>query len=324
MFKSESGRRSVFRILIPLMITLGAATAARADCPTTGLPATFTYGTIAVSNTLAVGTVIPGTVQSFTLSGKCSAPNLANQPVVACPSGVTAVTGMTGVYPTNVAGVGMRMRDSKGTPLVGTGYCSTTSSLGNTAADGSFTVSGTFELVATGSIQGGTISGALYNTGILNTGVTLNNGNSNMSVASGTAIRPVTCSVDPASANQRVPLATVSPTMFAGAGSTAATTPFSINLVCQAGVNVAVTFSSATGTSGVPTVLASNGTATGIGVQLLNALNTPITLDSPLLLTSATTGNTSFQFFAQYYRLGATGMTPGRVNAAAIFTMNYQ
>ncbi|MBK5050877.1 fimbrial protein [Burkholderia sp. R-70006] len=231
---------------------------------------------------------------------------------------------MTGVYPTNVAGVGMRMRDSKGTPLVGTGYCSTTSSLGNTAADGSFTVSGTFELVATGSIQGGTISGALYNTGILNTGVTLNNGNSNMSVASGTAIRPVTCSVDPASANQRVPLATVSPTMFAGAGSTAATTPFSINLVCQAGVNVAVTFSSATGTSGVPTVLASNGTATGIGVQLLNALNTPITLDSPLLLTSATTGNTSFQFFAQYYRLGATGMTPGRVNAAAIFTMNYQ
>ncbi|MFM0508894.1 fimbrial protein [Paraburkholderia sp. RL17-373-BIF-A] len=230
---------------------------------------------------------------------------------------------MTGVYPTNVAGVGMRMRDANGKPMVGTGACSTDSQLGTTGSDGSFNVSGTFELVKTGPVTGGSITGASYNTGVLNTGYTLNNGADTMTV-SNTPVRGVTCSVTAASANQTIPLATINPAMFPTAGSVAAKTPFSLGLNCQSGVKVSVTFSSTSGNSGVASVLANAGSATGIGVQLLDASQSPITLDVALPLTSSTTGNMSFQFFLQYYRLGVAPVVAGAARATAIFTMSYQ
>ncbi|MEC5409472.1 fimbrial protein [Paraburkholderia sp. MPAMCS5] len=220
------------------------------------------------------------------------------------------------------------MRNASGTPLTGTGACGTTSSLGNTGADGSFNVAGTIELVKTGTISGGTIqptaSGGIYYSGVLNTGVPLNNSSNTLSIASGTPVRQVTCSVSSLSANQTIPMATVNPSMFPGSGSVAAKTPFSIALICDANVGVAVTFVSATGNSGIASVLASGGTATGVGVQLLNASGAPITLGDPLQLTSGTVANPTFNFFAQYWRLGSAPVTSGSVNASTIFTMSYQ
>ncbi|MFM0341104.1 fimbrial protein [Paraburkholderia fungorum] len=327
MFKLKLVKQCFLHALVLVTLALGWAASARADCPVANLPMSFTYGTIAVSNSLAVGNVIPGTAQNFTLSGKCSASNLFNQPIVACPSTQTAVAGMTGVYTTGMAGVGMRMRNSSGTPLVGTGLCSsTTSLLGTTAADGSFSVSGTFELVKTGSIVAGTISSAAsYNTGIY-TRAALNNSSaaSALSVANGTSVRPVTCSVTSATANQTIPMVPISPSALNAAGAVAARTPFSISLSCESGVKVAVTFTSASGNSGIGSVLASTGSATGVGVQLLDASWAPITLDAARQLSSGTTGNDSFQFYGQYYQLGAAQVTPGAVNASAIFTMSYQ
>lgn len=328
MFKEESRKRRFLCVFALAVLALGWTASARADCPTTGLPKTFTYGSIAVSNSLAVGAVIPGTVQSFTLTGKCSDTSLANKSIVACPSGQNPVPGTTDVYSTGLSGVGMRMRDSSGKALIGTGSCGATSSLGTTAADGSFNVSGTLELVKTGPITAGTITHtattANYNTGVLNTGVTLNNGNSSLSIASGTQVRPVTCSVTSETANQTISMAQIKPSMLPSAGAVTAQTPFSIALNCDSGVSVAVTFTSASGNSGIDSVLASTGTAQGVGVQLLNASQTPIKLDTALQLTWSTPGNRSFQFFGQYYRLGTAEATPGTVRAAAIFTMSYQ
>lgn len=310
---------------VGLSMMLGWAGSARAECPTTtGLPATFTYGSVAVSSSTAVGDVIPGTVQKFTIVGKCASSSLYNKPIVACPPSATQVSGMTGVYATNVAGVGMRMRDANGKPLVGIGSCSTDSQLGTTGSDGSFNVSGTFELVKTGPVTGGNITGASYNTGVLNTGYVLNNGSSTMSVANNTAVRGITCSVTAATANQTIPLATVNPNMFPAAGSTAAKTPFSLDLNCQSGIKVAVTFSSTSGSSGVASVLGNSGSATGIGVQLLDSSQAPIILDAALQLTSSTTGNMSFQFYSQYYRLGSAKVVAGTVRATAVFIMSYQ
>ncbi|REE23258.1 type 1 fimbria pilin [Paraburkholderia sp. BL27I4N3] len=315
----------LMRALVLLALAAGWSVHAYAECPTSsGLPATFTYGSIAVSDSAAVGDVIPGTVQGFTFIGKCSASSLFDQPIVACPASGTAVPGMTGVYPTNVAGVGMRMRDANGKPMVGTGSCSTDSQIGTTGADGSFNVSGTFELVKTGPVTGGSITGASYNSGILRTGTTLNNDAATLSVANNTPVRGVTCSVTSASANQTIPLATTSPAAFPTGGSVDAKTPFSLGLNCQSGVKVAVTFSSTSGSSGVASVLANAGSATGIGVQLLDASQSPLALDAALSLTSSTTGNMSFQFFSQYYRLGGAPVVAGTVRATAIFTMSYQ
>ncbi|WP_168791896.1 fimbrial protein [Paraburkholderia aromaticivorans] len=311
------------RLLFFLAFALGWAVDARADCPTAGMPITFAYGPVAVSNSLASGETIPGTIKSFTLSGQCTNPSTFNIPVVVCATGQTLVPSMTGVFTTGLAGVGMRMRNSQGTALNPSGTCSADSSLGNTSSTGSFNVSGTVELVKTGTVTGGTIASAQYISGVLNTNVQLNNGSNRLTVTGG-PIRGVSCSVTANTANQTIYLGSVSASAFPTAGSTAATTPFSIGMSCQSGVSVAVTFSSVSGTSGVPTAVASNGTATGVGVQLLNAARTAIVLDSPFPLTSGTTGNMSFQFFARYYRLGAAPVTPGTVNASAIFTMTYQ
>lgn len=316
----------MLRNIATLALLFATPTIARADCPTTGLPATFSYGSIAVSDTLAIGSVIPGTARSFALSGKCAASSTFNTPVVACPGSGTPVSGMPGVYPTNVAGIGMRLLDSNGNPLIGTGTCSATSSLGTVGPDGTFNVTGTFQLVKTGPVGSGSITGATYNTGVLNTNVPLNGGGSAswISVASNTPVRTVTCSVTAATANQTVYLATISPSMLSAAGASAARTPFSLALTCQSGVKVSVTFSSSSGNSGVASVLGNAGTAQGVGVQLLDSTQTPVTLDAPLTLTSSTTGNMSFPFYAQYYRLGAASVVSGSVKATAVFTMSYQ
>ncbi|CAE6701477.1 hypothetical protein R75461_00640 [Paraburkholderia nemoris] len=324
MFKSKFVKRWFLHAIVLVTLALGWTASARADCPTANLPMTFTYGTLAVSNSLAVGETIPGTVKTFSLSGKCSSSSTFNTPVVACANGSSLVAGMNGVFTTSLAGVGIRMRNSSGSPLNASGKCSTDASLGNTGADGSFNVSGTVELVKTGATTTGTITGASWATGVLNTGITLNGSSNAISIASGTAIRPVSCSVTAATANQIISLDPVKATALPSAGATWGAKPFSIDLNCESGVKVAVTFTSASGSSGIPSVIASSGTATGVGVQLLDASQTPITLDTALQLTSGTTGNASFQFYGQYYRLGAAQVQPGTVSATTIFTMSYQ
>lgn len=315
----------LFRILVLLALPACSIGEARADCTaSSGMPAVFSYGSVAVSNTVAVGDVIPGTVKAFTVVGKCVSSGVFGKPIVACPGSGTEVSGMTGVYPTNVAGVGMRMRDSNGNPLSGTGGCSMTSVLGYVGADGRYNFTASFELVKTGTVSSGLLVGAIYYSGVLNTGVPLNDGAYTMSVPNNTPVTAITCNVTAATANQTITLATVSPSAFPAVGSTAARTSFSLDLSCQAGVKVWVVFSSTSGSSGNASALGNAGTAQSIGVQLLDATQTPITLDSPLMLTSSTTGNMSFPFFTQYIRTGATAVTAGNVRATAVFTLNYQ
>jgi type 1 fimbria pilin len=296
---------------------------ARADCPTTmGLPQSFDYGSVAIPNTLAVGDVIPGTVRTFRIVGTCAASTTFSKDVVTCPAG-GAVSGLTGVYATGRAGVGMRMRNSAGTPLVGTGQCATTSSLGKTDSTGHFDVSGSFELVKTGVVAAGTIGSASYSSGVLNSGVALNNNNGSLSVPSGTQLRAVTCSVVSGSENQTVVLPTVTAHALGTVGATAGTTPFQIKMSCAPDVRVNITLQSVSGDSGVNSVLGSTGTSSGVGIQVLDATHTAITLNEIHEAIDSTTGDMTIYFYAQYYRLAAT-IKPGLVNAAAIYTMSYQ
>jgi type 1 fimbria pilin len=299
---------------------------AHAECPTTsGLPVGISYGSVGVSNSLAVGATIPGTYRKFTIVGKCSSSALYNQPVVMCPKSANQSSVVTGAYITNVAGIGIITRDSTGKPLIGAGAtCPATTTLGNTGADGSFNVSGSFELVKIGTIGGGTMSSFGFDTYIMNSAYTLNNGNDLVMLNAGTIVKAVTCDVTAATANQTITLPTVSASAFPAVGSVAGRAPFSIGLTCQAGVKVSVQFSATSDSTGVTSVLANTGTATGIGVQLLDSTFAPIVLDSPFLLTTSTTGNSSFTFGTQYYRLSASTVNPGSVRSTAIFTMIYQ
>ncbi|TCK38472.1 type 1 fimbria pilin [Paraburkholderia sp. BL8N3] len=317
--------RVLVRALMLFILAFGWSAAARAECPATGLPATFMYGgSIAVTTSLTVGATIPETTRSFRLTGKCVSSGLFNKHIVACPQSQSPVPGMPGVYPTGMGGIGMRMRNSAGTPLDGVGECSTNSSLGMVGPTGLFDVSGTFELVKTGPVSTGTIgSAALFRVGVLNTGYLLNDDRATMGVDTSTALRAVTCFVTSDTANQSIPLMTVNSSKLASTGAVAARTPFSIGLTCDSGVRVNVTFSSVAGSSGVDSVVKSNGTATGVGIQLLDASDSPIVLDQSHNVVGSTAGNATVRFSAQYYRLSG-GVTTGTVQASAIYTMSYQ
>lgn len=315
--------RLLAQALVVFTVFFGWSCAARADCPVTGGMPVFAYGSVAVPVNLSVGEVIPGTIRSFRLSGQCVLAGLFNKDIVACPT-KAAVAGLSGVYATGVTGIGMRMRNNAGVALDDTGGCQTQSSLGKTDATGKFDVAGTFELVKTGPVTSATLgSAASYNTGVLNTGYVLNNGASYMYVADGTAVKAVTCSVTAATANQTVSMRTANSSTLAATGAVSGKTPFSIALTCQSGVKVNVTFSSAAGASGVDSVVKSTGTATGIGIQLLDASDAPIALDQAHKVVESTSGNTTIPFFAQYYRLSG-GTATGTVQAAATYTMSYQ
>lgn len=328
MFNSKLARRWLLHALAFAAIGLGWAASAHAQsCSAPGLGVNVTFGTVAASTSLAVGSTIPGAEQPFRLSGQCTGPNSANKKIVLCPGLYGPLSGTNGVWSSGIAGVGILVRSSQGTPVPLSTSCADGSPSGYTDANGSFSFSGTFELVKTGTITAGSVTGNTFAPVLVpstGTYVKVNNNSAGFNFGTNSSVRLVTCSVTAATANQTIALTAISPSMLNSAGATAATTPFSIDLTCQSGVKVAVTFSSASGNSGIPSVIASNGTAKGVGVQLLNASRTPISLDTALQLSSGTTGNMSFPFYGQYYRLGGPEVAAGTVNASAIFTMSYQ
>lgn len=149
--------------------------------------------------------------------------------------------------------------------------------------------------------------------------------------ASGT-VRQQSCSVQ----NSAIPvtLPTVSTRSLAsGAGATAGSQEFSLDLSCAAGAQVSITFTDATNPSNTTSVLglASGSTATGVGIELRRANDMKISYgpDSAApgttnqwLVGAAPNGALTIPLSARYVR--TTGMlAAGTVKALATFTMSY-
>ncbi|MEY4475595.1 MAG: hypothetical protein RL248_1362 [Pseudomonadota bacterium] len=134
------------------------------------------------------------------------------------------------------------------------------------------------------------------------------------------------CSVATSSLSIPVSLGLTPQTDFTGVGTTSQSIPFNIDLIdCSANSNVKVTFSDTSGSPspGIPGVLAlTSGGATGVGIQLLNATDTPIPLDIPFDVGQTVGTTFSIPLKARYYQTGAT-MTTGPANSTANFTMTY-
>jgi len=125
-----------------------------------------------------------------------------------------------------------------------------------------------------------------------------------------------------------VSLGKVAKSAFTGSGSTTSTTRFSIQLKdCPETVtSAAVTFGGTPdgGNSNVLAVTTGTGTATGIGIQLLNKTENPLSLytaSAGYTLTSGTTTN-DLEFGARYIQTGSS-ITAGPANAVSTFTIVY-
>ena len=125
-----------------------------------------------------------------------------------------------------------------------------------------------------------------------------------------------------------VSLGKVSKSAFTGSGSTTSTTRFSIQLKdCPETVTSAsVTFGGTPDRNNkdILAVTSGTGSASGVGVQLLDKTENPLSLytaSAAYTLTPGTTTN-DLQFGARYIQTGGT-VSAGLANAASTFTIVY-
>ncbi|VEA70059.1 S-fimbrial protein subunit SfaG precursor [Serratia rubidaea] len=133
------------------------------------------------------------------------------------------------------------------------------------------------------------------------------------------------CSVSSSAIN--VPLGVVPSRNFTGVGDIAQPTDFNISLRCSADTRVSVRFDGTADSSGAAGVIAldppsSGSAAEGVGIQLIyNDL--PVRLGSDLyVLTPSSNGDVDVPFTAQYYQTRES-VNGGPADGTVTFTMSY-
>jgi type 1 fimbria pilin len=141
------------------------------------------------------------------------------------------------------------------------------------------------------------------------------------------------CDVDTSSTNQDVTIGQFSPADFPSVGTTTAAVKFNIKLKdCNKSITGSKVLFSGTSDNSDPTLLALSNTgkgtegkmATGIGVQILDANQNPISINNsdsdvyPLI-----EGDNILNFFLRY-KSTKTDVTAGDATAVMYFDMNYQ
>jgi type 1 fimbria pilin len=125
-----------------------------------------------------------------------------------------------------------------------------------------------------------------------------------------------------------VTLPTVQTLSLPVVNSTSGQTPFAVRLTCASGQSVSITLATsapAGGVSGTGVIAptASAGQAQGVGVQILDKNANQISFGTPIPAGTAGGGPFAINFYARYYRTGAT-ISPGNVSATATYTLTYQ
>ncbi|ONK51194.1 type-1 fimbrial protein subunit A [Escherichia coli] len=139
------------------------------------------------------------------------------------------------------------------------------------------------------------------------------------------------CAVDAGSVDQTVQLGQVRTASLAQEGATSSAVGFNIQLNdCDTNVasKAAVAFLGTAIDAGHTNVLAlqssAAGSATNVGVQILDRTGAALTLDGATFSSETTlnNGTNTIPFQARYYATGAA--TPGAANADATFKVQYQ
>lgn len=285
---------------------------------------TFTFpAQISVQADMPVGSVFYEAQTSFGSSGQyASCASGSYNRGVKYQNGWVADS--SGIAPTNVAGVGVRLYwvYSSSTILVPDDpYMTGTGPVGIYWPSG--TPSWKIQLIKTGDITGGTLqSGAWAVYGVGNTLITT------LNIGGGGAITPTGCTVT--NPDIPVPLGDHKKSEFGGAGSATAWQAFNIDLNCNKDARINVQIDAAQDPSNVAGVMKLDSApgdmaATGVGVQLYFATdNSAIQFgQSKYYNTSPNGGSETVQLKARYYQT-ASAVTAGLANATATFTLTYK
>lgn len=324
------------RMLAVLAFAMGIQSSAYAFACTniSGLPNAISYpGTVAVPSSLLPGDTIPGTVRAFSISGTCTigvgSPQTiqVGSAIVACTMDGGSTEVMSGVYTTGVSGVGMRLRNSAGTPIVNGSGQACFSSIAQIGAGGSYNFSGTLELVRIAGpiVNGSVMNNAAWAFGVYNTNKVLKDDNITVSQiypAGAIALKSIACSTT-------FPAVVQLPTVNQGALSAgpAGATAFAIGLRCDTGAQVGISLDAAAGLSVIDAnngiLSVQTGGGGGVGVQIVDQHQAPVRLQSRVDMgTISANVQNSFPFLARYIRVGT--VTAGAVTSAMTFTFDYQ
>lgn len=227
--------------------------------------------------------------------------------------GVQPASGST-VFPTNIPGLSIRLsRGNMGSYLL----ASPADYLPQSTT--TFSKATALELIATGPIANGSAlyAGQLvhWDFGTLSSVVVFQTRNATVFT------RPA-CSVavDPTVVNLRA----VTSSELQGNGTTAADTPFAIQLSCSSASSLQITLDASNPVNisqGVLRTATGSGAATGVAVQITDASGNPVALRQPISVNTSS-GPFAIPFAARYYR--TTGaLKPGLVNATATYTLTY-
>lgn len=187
-----------------------------------------------------------------------------------------------------------------------------------------------YQLVKTGPITAGQItSSGIFTIRTHDAALGQYDAPQNFVPISNTNVKVASCSIT--SPNVTVALPTLSTSAFPIIGATAGLSPFTIGLSCGIGSTVYVTMTDNTFPANRSTDLSltAASTASGVKVQLLNALgrisygaDSAATGNTNQWLIGPSATTTGILLFAQYVRTGT--VVPGSVGAVATFTMSYQ
>jgi type 1 fimbria pilin len=315
-----------------LLLFSGKGWASCSATPT--MPQSWDLSSIAVTSSLPLGSDVPGSQHTFSVSGQCGtggSSELPGDPIIACYYGNgSEIAGFPGVYSTGVEGIGIALTNSSGQRVVGaTVACDTrNTSLGNLDASKGYQISVTLSLVKTANDISDTAlqqSQTRFGLGVYGKSG-LGAGNS-ISYTGNVNIRTESCDVLNNTIN--VSLGTVWPGLFSGAsvGGVTPDVPFSIELNCDAGANVNIRIDGTADDSLAAGVIkisnGAEGQASGVGIQILKGDTSPVNLGEQWAITSsASEGSLSIPFFARYYLNGQT-LSSGSGNGTATFTMIY-
>ncbi|MDQ8024317.1 MAG: fimbrial protein [Moraxellaceae bacterium] len=341
-----TGTRRVLQLFAALVVAgglamlPGRAMAATSTCSTTS-GASMTLGNVTVQASAPVGTLL-GTATSVTVTFRCTniptgdpgrnlyiqAGNLAARSA--------SDTGSDGIiFATTIPGIGLKLTatpdEASASACLRCGPNSTPGfEIGPVPRNsGTFAETFTAQLIKTGAVTPGTLSGIqLMQFYWYEYGTTASSGPmaTALTVNGGATATPVGCTVDTGSQNLTVTLPKVSTSSLPSQGATSGRTRFNLNLTCQAGTNASISFATSNAFSvpnGVIAPTTGTGMAAGIGIQLINGASTaPVPFNSALSLGATPNGAWAVPFHVQYYRT-ATTMTAGTVRGTLTFTMTY-
>ncbi|WP_157968139.1 fimbrial protein [Edaphovirga cremea] len=279
---------------------------------------TFNVGSVIVQRDSPIGTVLATATTGAIAGGGtllgCSTDWTANLELTR----FTTLSSVSGVYQTNLNGVGLKITTGGGRVLPTT-VAFAGQQYPTLAAPGMIAqvVKTSATGVGGGSITPGNV--AKYSiAGSPQFYVDFNMGSS--------TIIPIACSLQNSTIN--VSLGNILATEFTGVGSTLAARDFNLGLSCDAGTRINASMSGIQNTDTSDTsVLALTGAgnadvAKGVGAQILYN-NTPIKIGENLELKTSAGGMETFAFKARYFQTLPT-VKPGTANTTATLELTYQ